>query len=145
MKIYIVNTKYVDYLRESDPKVLVNEEDGKIRKYVGIVLEINKFNYFVPLSSPKDSDYIFINSIKTVRKTNVPIHRIIVLDGDKENFFGKLKFSSMIPVPDNQIALLDVNNIKNRSYKSIIENQIRYIRKNKGSLKKNKSLLAQWC
>ena len=28
------------------------------RKYVGVLTEINGFKYFVPMSSPKDKDYV---------------------------------------------------------------------------------------
>lgn len=42
----------------------------------------------------------------------------------------------MIPVPDNEYSLLDVDSIEDKKYKSIIENQIRYIRKNSNILQK---------
>lgn len=137
MKICIVNTTYVDYLRDAaDAKVLKNEEDNRTRKYVGVVLTIGGFNYFVPLSSPKPTDYIYKDGIRTIRKSVVPIHRIVVKCGNNLDFFGKLKFSSMIPVPDNEYSLLDVDSIEDKKYKSIIENQIRYIRKNSNILQK---------
>ncbi len=138
MEIYIINTDYINYLRKFDKRVMINEEDGSTRKYVGIVFQIGSFNYFVPLSSPKEeSDYVIIKNVKRVRKSVVPIHRIIVGSGNNENFLGKLKFSSMIPVIDSELSLLDVENIKDNKYKLLIQNQIRYIRKNKQLLEEN--------
>lgn len=138
MKIYVVNTGYIEYLMKYDLNVLENEKvNGGIRKYVGIVFQINNFNYFVPLSSPKPSDYLTINNIKKIRRSVVPIHRIIIKDGNNENFLGKLKFSSMIPVPNDELKLLDIDNIKDEKYKNVLKNQIRYIRKNKKILHKN--------
>ncbi len=58
-KIYSVSDTYISYLRESDPNVYSNKESNRThtRKYVGIVLNINDYHYFIPLSSPKESDY----------------------------------------------------------------------------------------
>ena len=138
MEIYYVNTVYINYLRhKADRNVLTNEQDGRLRPYVGVVFTINSFNYFVPLSSPKPSDYILINGISTIRKSIVPIHRIIITDCGEIDFFGKLKFSNMIPIPNGEFRLLDIQGITDIRYKSIIENQIRYIRKHKDMLMKN--------
>jgi len=138
MEIYYVNTAYINYLRhKADRNVLTNELDGRLRPYVGIIFTINSFNYFVPLSSPKPSDYTLINGVSTIRKSVVPIHRIIVKNTDEISFFGKLKFSSMIPVPNAELTLFDVEGITDIRYKSIIENQIRYIRRHKDILLKN--------
>ena len=59
--IYEIKDNYVEYLRITkgfnkvyDPKILVRSHE---RKYIGIVLKINNYNYFAPFSSPKKSDY----------------------------------------------------------------------------------------
>ncbi len=59
MKLYAVTDKYIDYLRQFDHKVYDNKEDRRkvMRKYLGIVLTINGMNYYIPMSSPKKSDY----------------------------------------------------------------------------------------
>ena len=59
MKLYIISDKYINYLRKFDKKVYDNKEDTRkmTRKYLGVVLKINNFNYYVPLSSPKKTDY----------------------------------------------------------------------------------------
>jgi protein AbiQ len=139
MKIYVLNTEFVDYLRKFDKNVMINEdEDGGIRKYIGVIFNNGAFNYFVPLSSPKfDSDYINIKGKWVLRRSVVPIHRIIIKQGDKENFLGKLKFSSMIPVPDDELNLLNINGLTDVKYKTMLFNQLRYIRKNYLNLKTN--------
>lgn len=48
-------------------------EEKVMRKYLGIVLTINKMNYYIPMSSPKNSDY----KDNKIRKSIVPIVRII--------------------------------------------------------------------
>lgn len=136
MEIFEVKTAYIDYLRRFDKKVMINEEDGVLRKYIGIIFTIDTFNYFVPLSSPKDSDYIYKNGGKEIRKSIVPLHRIIIDINGHIDFLGKLKFSSMIPVPDSELNLLNVDEIADKKYKNLLNKQIIYIRKSKTILEK---------
>lgn len=58
-KIYSVTDEYIDYLRIIEPNVYSNKVENRIhtRKYIGTVLEMNGYKYFVPMSSPKDTDY----------------------------------------------------------------------------------------
>ena len=49
MKIYKIKEDYIEYLRAKEPKVLKNKNEK--RPYVGTVLEITGFTYFIPLSS----------------------------------------------------------------------------------------------
>ena len=59
MKLYSVTDAYINYLRQFENKVYDNKENNRkvSRKYLGIVLSINSFNYYIPMSSPKKSDY----------------------------------------------------------------------------------------
>ena len=60
LNLYSVSDKYIKYLRQFDEKIYDNKEDirTQTRKYLGIVLTVNDFNYYIPMSSPKKSDYI---------------------------------------------------------------------------------------
>ena len=60
LNLYSVNDEYIKYLRKFENKVYDNKEEIRKyeRKYVGVVLEINSLNYYVPMSSQKTSDYI---------------------------------------------------------------------------------------
>ena len=75
MKLYAVTDEYIDYLRQFDYKVYDNKEDRRkvMRKYLGIVLTINEMKYYIPMSSPKKSDY----KDNQIRKSIVPIVRIV--------------------------------------------------------------------
>ena len=55
-------------------------------KYLGVVLQIGQYLYYVPMSSPKDSDYQIAGANKVIKKSIVPIIRIVVKnkDGEKE-------------------------------------------------------------
>ena len=71
LNLYSVSDKYIKYLRQFDEKIYDNKEDirTQTRKYLGIVLTVNDFNYYIPMSSPKKSDYIDYEK-KIIRKDN---------------------------------------------------------------------------
>ena len=75
MKLYSITDNYINYLRKYEKRVYDNKEDIRkvTRKYLGIVLKINDFNYYIPMSSPKKSDY----KDNEIRKSIVPIVRMI--------------------------------------------------------------------
>ena len=86
-----------------------NKPEKHIRKYLGIVLRRGEFNYFVPFSSPKETDYILVDGKRIVRKSIIPIIRMTAndLNGESE-LKGTLKLSNMIPVPESELTLYDI-------------------------------------
>lgn len=53
LKLYRVTDHYLDFLREVEPKIPINKDNGKARPFVGIVISINGVKYIAPLSSQK--------------------------------------------------------------------------------------------
>lgn len=51
LNFYIVDDEYIDYLRKFDNLVVYNKNSK--RPYVGIVLNIEGYQYFAPMFSPK--------------------------------------------------------------------------------------------
>ena len=112
MKFYYVTDKYINYLREYDNKVCNNK--SQTRPYIGIVLTINNFNYYVPLGSPKPK-HLKMKNTKDFRKI-------------KGGEYGALNFNNMIPVPDSELIIIDINGIENQKYKRLLQNQYRAIK-----------------
>ena len=140
LKLYFVDNDYIDYLREYERNVLAGQNEKYVteRKYIGVVLEISDFKYFAPLSSPKESDFVYIKGVKTVRKSIIPLIR---LTDTKGKLLGKIKLNNMIPVPDRCITLYDVENEADIKYKDLIKDEIICIRKNKALIMKNAQIL----
>lgn len=70
MRLYSVSDKYINYLRNSYPRIYSNKEDSRVhtRKYLGAVIELSGYKYYIPLSSPKlKHDYVMINGEKKIR------------------------------------------------------------------------------
>ena len=124
-KIYSVSDKYISFLRENFPNVYSNKIDNKThtRKYVGVVVTIEDFKYYIPMSSPKDSDYQVAGETKVIKKSIIPIIRIVVKNslGEKE-LKGTLRISHMIPVPESELELYDLENETDKTYKDLVQN-----------------------
>ena len=139
MRLYSVTDGYIDYLHSEHKHVYSNKEDSRLnsRKYIGIVMEIGNYKYFVPLSSPKESDYEQINGERQIRKDSFLILRI-VSSGERKNaqLKGTIRIANMIPVPDSELLLYDVDHEIDRKYKDLVQEELEYIRKNKDKIQK---------
>ncbi len=110
---YRINKNYIDYLRNFDKNVRKKPN----RVYIGIVLSLENYNYFVPLSSPKTKHQKM--------KNNIDFLKI-----DKGNL-GVLNFNNMIPVDKKDLLYIDFSNIQDIKYKNLLINQYRWIDSNK--------------
>ena len=127
LNLYSVSDKYIKYLRQFDDRIYDNKDENRIheRKYVGLVLTVNEFNYYIPMSSPKKSDYIDFEKkiIRNDTKTIIRIH-------DGERLYGTLRISNMIPVPITELEPYIVANENDSKYKEVILGELRYINNN---------------
>ena len=80
LKVYSVSDRYIEYLRKYEPDVYSNKLDNRIhtRKYIGVVIELAGYKYYIPMSSPKETDYQVAGDGKVIKKSIVPIVRIVV-------------------------------------------------------------------
>ena len=143
LNLYSVSEKYIKYLRKFDNRIYDNKEEirSHMRKYIGIVLRINEFNYYIPLSSPKSTDYYDMENNK-IRKSIIPIIRIIDKDKNhKEKLYGTLRISNMIPVPMTEVTPYLVKDETDRNYKNLILSELRFIKKNTEMILKNANIL----
>lgn len=148
IRIYSISDRYIAYLR-SDlelTNVCYNKEEIRrhTRKYLGTVLKYCDFNYFIPFSSPKNTDYLIgANGVKTIRKSIIPIIRIVTTDtiSGLPELKGTLKLSNMIPVPESELIPYDIDAEQDRSYRDVVRKQWAFIRKNKTLIMRNASII----
>lgn len=144
MQLYSISDEYINYLRKKFPRVYSNKENTRIhtRKYLGVVIEINTYKYYIPLSSPKEKhDYIMVEGKKTIRKDSLIVKRIVSGSGDNKELKGTLQIGTMIPVPDAAIQLYDIENEPDKAYKDLVTEEIIYIRKNEKNIIKSAQVL----
>lgn len=127
LNLYSISDKYIKFLRQFDDKIYDNKEDIRTheRKYLGIVLTVNEFNYYIPMSSPKKSDYLDIDK-KVIRKDTKTIIRI----HEGGRLYGTLRISNMIPVPITELEPYIILNETNSKYKEVILGELKYINNN---------------
>ena len=144
LTLYSVSDEYIRFLRSKDSNVYSNKENNRThsRKYLGVVYEIESYRYFIPLSSPKSSDYQKAGDGYVIKKSIVPIIRLVNRDrkGNKQ-LIGTLRVSHMIPVPDSELEKYDVNSEIDERYKSLIQDELMCIRRNSDRIISNARLL----
>lgn len=107
LRIYKVDSKYINYLHSKDDKVQYNK--GARRPYVGIVFEFGGFQYFVPMESPKPNHA----NIKPGK------HIMLLNDG----IYGLLGFNNMIPVHKDALIDFDISAEPDEKYRNLLERQ----------------------
>lgn len=146
--IYSVSDRYISFLR-SDSR-LRNVFDNKeglrshTRKYLGIVFMQDGFHYYIPFSSPKNSDYIIRqDGTREIRKSIVPIVRMTTADtisGTLE-LMGTLKLSNMIPVPPSELTQYRISDEVDLHYKQVVLKEYSFITANLSMILRNASVI----
>jgi len=143
-KLYTISDRYIAWLRESNSNVYANKSADEFffRKYLGVVFFIDKYCYFAPLSSPKETDYQITPEGKKIRRSIIPIIRITSKNklGELE-LKGTLRLSNMIPVPQSELRLYNLDDEPNSAYKNLVQKEMIFIRKNKSKIISNAKLL----
>ena len=138
LNLYSISDKYIKYLRKFEDKIYDNKEEIRVRtrKYLGIVLTINNCNYYIPMSSPKKSDYIDYEK-RIIRKDTKTIIRI----DNGNRLYGTLRISNMIPVPITELEPYMIETEQDRKYKEVILGELRYINNNVEKITKNAKIV----
>ena len=124
LKFYEVDSEYIKYLKENGDEKIPNIEYKKHKKFFcGIVLTINNFNYFAPVSS-----------------YNKKVHTsFLIMDKDKENKklkpISSLRFSFMFPCPIEYLSQKDFSK-EDEKYRNLLRKELRYCNKNREKIKK---------
>lgn len=125
LKIYEVNPRYVKYISNVQEHIFFSEGDKSGRKYIGIILEINGYKYFAPLSSFKPKH----------KKMQEGVDFIKIKD------YAVININNMIPVPDGEFALVDVNGISDPHYRYLLQAESREINRQKNRIFKNADIV----
>lgn len=119
---YKVDAAYCNFLRETDPCVPYTMEQKSARPFVGIVLNVNGFQYYAPLTSPKPKHLQMKNQIDFL-KVN-------------QGTWGAINFNNMIPVTEECVEKVDMKIMPDdskaeRDYKNLLSNQLSWCNSNR--------------
>ena len=119
-KIVRVNADYCDYLRKFDDKVSYNKYEKELRPFIGILFEIDMYQYFAPLSSPKTKHKNMKNTVDFLKIKNGEL--------------GAVNFNNMIPVSKNNYNLVDLNKetltLSELKYQKLLKEQLVWLNSN---------------
>lgn len=123
IKIYQVDSGYVDYLSLYAPHLFHNKKPTQKyeRKYIGIILHINKLDYFAPLSSFKDKHKRMKESLDFLKIKN----------------YAVVNLNNMFPVPEKYYTYVNISNESNLKYKSLLLAEYRFIKSIQNKIRKN--------
>lgn len=116
MRWFVADKDYINYLHAIDSRVERIEYGGKIKPYVGVVLEIGKYYYYVPVSSPKRKHQSM--------KNNLDFLKICDKSGD---LIAVMNLNNMIPIPTGRLLGLDYAQIGRYRHFDSTEEKDRYI------------------
>ena len=132
---YTVDANYIKFLSKFETHVSYNKNEiGHSRPYLGIVIKVEDYEYFVPLYSYKEHYKKYKNNPS-----------FFFIYDRKDNPVAIMKFSAMIPVPkgSNVINLLNFKE-QDDKYKTLVSSEYRYINSHKDEIYKraNKMYIA---
>lgn len=118
LRIYKIKESYVRFLHGSDNRVQFNK--GQRRPYVGVVLTVGSYHYFVPMESPKPSHAHLKPSV----------HIMPIEHGQ----YGILGFNNMIPVHSSALISFDISDEPDPAYADLLRRQAAFINAHKSDV-----------
>lgn len=119
LKFYDVDISYANFLRNFDSRVPQIKYNTNNKFVCGVVLKIDKYDYFVPISS---------NISK--QKTS------ILIEDDNGKVIASIKFSFMFPVPTNLVTIKDFANIRKIDplYSDLLVKELKFCQKHENEI-----------
>lgn len=124
LKFYEVDSDYIRYLKDNGDEKIPNIIYEKHKKFFcGIVLTINNFNYFAPVSSYNKKAHTVFQIMEKDKKTKVfkPI--------------SSLRFSFMFPCPIEYLNQKDFSK-EDEKYQILLRKELHYCNVNREKIKK---------
>lgn len=88
----------------------------KERPYIGIVLTINNFEYFAPLTSAEESRGKLNNQVT------------IKLFAKSDDFLGAIRLNNMIPCTRELVKVVNIVSIADDNYRNLLDKQYKLIK-----------------
>ncbi len=130
---YTVNPDYLEYLHKVDSEVYYNSSyRNAIKPFVGIVIGIENFDYFIPLSSAKEKHKNWRNVSNEHFLVYEVIDNSVTISGDiykhysdtsKMHILSVLDIKKMIPVPKGCYKNIVFDELDDERYKDLFKKE----------------------
>lgn len=127
LNLFEISDDYINYLHSIDSLVPTTKQETRKfkRKYIGIVFNINEFNYYVNLSSFKSKHFNMKESIDFIKIGNKSV----------------INLNNMIPIIDSELTKIDINKEEDVKYKNLLIEEYRIISKKEKIILKNAKIV----
>ena len=127
IKFYEIDEKYITYLSDFAPHLFWNKnpEQQFKRKYIGIVFQIDGYDYFAPLSSFKQKHRVMKDNIDFIKIKN----------------YAVINLNNMFPVPEKTRKYIDIGSQSDSKYRALLLAEYRYIKSIQEKIRKNAQAL----
>ena len=118
---YDVDTDYADYLRGIDDKIPYITYAGKDKFVCGVVLAVDGYDYFVPISSNKNKS-----------QTDM------LISDENGTPLSTLRFGYMFPAPTDILTEKDIGEIRSvdPAYAMLLQKEYEFCRKNEDDIRR---------
>ena len=134
-KFYRINPEYLEYLHTFDSEVYYDASyKENMKPFIGILIGIEDYKYFIPLTSPKAKHKKWSN----VADEHILIYEIANIDTyvkghyykpyntkEKLHLIGVLDIKKMIPVPRDVFKVINFSDCS-REYRSLLEKEYEF-------------------
>ncbi|MCD7847161.1 MAG: type III toxin-antitoxin system ToxN/AbiQ family toxin [Oscillospiraceae bacterium] len=133
--IYTVDVPYLKYLHDVDSEVFYSPNRYETKPFLGIIIGIGDFTYFVPFSSSKPKhlnwrnssrDYFLIYEIVNEDNLSPKAMRKPDGNGKVKHIIAVLDLKKMIPVPAGLYHRVNFSEITDTVYRGILEKEYRF-------------------
>ena len=127
IKFYEIDEKYITYLSSFSPHLFLNKKPGQHneRKYIGIVFQIDGYDYFAPLSSFKQKHYAMKDGVDFIKIKN----------------YAVINLNNMFPAPECTRKYVDIGSQPDPRYRNLLLAEYRYIKSIQEKIRKNAQAL----
>ena len=127
MDFYRINEHYIDFLQGYERRCRGFTKVPNV-KYQ----HRNKFSFGAVLSVNGLKYYVSVSSFTKKQEANI----LIKVSGDKEEIKGSLRFNYMIPVPDNCLKRLNIKEIEDEKYRTLLNKEYQFCIHNEDKIQK---------
>lgn len=136
---YNVDTKYLQYLNAIEPEVqFTQEKDYTQKPFLGILVVIDTYTYFIPLTSGKPkhakwknvgtAHYLIYEQVSKEKLHKRDIYKSIS-ETDALRIFAALDLKKMIPVCNGMYRRIKFSELEDRKYADLLEKEYRFCQK----------------
>ncbi len=136
---YSISDTYIAKVSLEDARVLSNHENNRkhMRPYIGFIIRLNNYDYFLPLSSSDPKDFDERGNLRPSTQT------ILRMINKRGRYLGKILLNNMLPVPESEITKIslmkkpltgnrseDIRIIMENKYKDLMVDELNWIKEN---------------